>query len=75
MTKQRRLMAKRIRLIRQDRGMSQKDVAATLKVHRVTVTEIESGDRDVSAKDLILLASLFQYTELDQVAWLAGMDC
>lgn len=58
----------RLREARKLAGLSQGQVAKLLGLHRPSVTEIESGNRRVSADELAKLADLYDVS----VAWLAG---
>jgi transcriptional regulator with XRE-family HTH domain len=49
----------RIRVLRKAVGMSQERLAELLKVSRPTVSQIENGDRKVSAEELMKLADIF----------------
>lgn len=64
----REIIAVRIREARKMAGLSQAQVAKLLGVHRPSVTEIESGNRRVSAEELARMAELFDVS----VAWLVG---
>lgn len=61
-------IAARIREARKAAGLSQGQVAKLMKMHRPTISEIEAGNRRVSAEELSALADLFDVT----VAWLVG---
>jgi transcriptional regulator with XRE-family HTH domain len=61
-------IAGRIRDARKLAGLSQTQVARSLGIHRPSVSEIEAGNRRVSAEELANLAELFDVS----VAWLAG---
>jgi transcriptional regulator with XRE-family HTH domain len=54
------LIAARIRQARQSAGLSQGQVAKLLGVHRPSVSEIEAGNRKVSAEEIRKLASVFE---------------
>jgi transcriptional regulator with XRE-family HTH domain len=56
----------RIRVFRKAVGMSQERLAELLKVSRPTVSQIENGDRKVSAEELIKLADIFN-TSTDSI--------
>ena len=61
-------IAARIREARKMAGLSQGQVAKLLKLHRPAISEIEAGNRRVSAEELAQLAKLFDVS----VAWLIG---
>ncbi len=61
-------IAERIREARKSAGLSQAQVAKLLDLHRPAVSEIEAGNRRVSAEELTALANMFDVT----VAWLVG---
>jgi transcriptional regulator with XRE-family HTH domain len=52
-------MAERLRLAREQAGLSQGQVAAKLGWHRPTVSEIEAGRRRVAAEEVGLLSQLY----------------
>jgi transcriptional regulator with XRE-family HTH domain len=61
----------RLRLAREQAGLSQGQVAAKLNLHRPTVSEIEAGRRRVAADELAMLAKLYKVS----VSWLVrGAD-
>lgn len=62
------VIAARVREARVAAGLTQGQVARLLGLHRPSVTEIEAGNRAVSAEELVRLASLYDV----DVAWLAG---
>lgn len=64
----RQRVAARIREARQMAGLSQAQVAKLLGLHRPSVSEIEAGNRRVSAEELTRLAELFEVS----VSWLLG---
>lgn len=59
---------KRIRLAREQAGLSQGQVAIKLDMHRPTISEIEAGRRKVSSDELMRFASLYNV----DLRWLAG---
>jgi transcriptional regulator with XRE-family HTH domain len=61
-------IAARLRLAREQAGLSQGQVAAKLGLHRPTISEIEAGRRRVAADELGAFAKLYKVT----VAWLVG---
>lgn len=59
-------VASRLREARKMAGLSQGQVAKLLNMHRPTITEIEAGNRRVSAEELARFADLYDVT----VSWL-----
>lgn len=59
-------VASRLREARKMAGLSQGQVAKLLEMHRPTITEIEAGNRRVSAEELVRFAELYDVT----VSWL-----
>ena len=64
----REMIASRLKEARKMSGLSQAQVAGMLKLHRPAVSEIEAGNRKVSAEELVELAQLYDVS----VAWLVG---
>jgi len=64
----RQIIAARIREARRMAGLSQGQVAKLLGLQRPSVTEIESGNRGVTAEELSKLAEVFEVS----VTWLLG---
>jgi transcriptional regulator with XRE-family HTH domain len=64
----RSVVADRIREARKMAGLSQGQVAKLMGLHRPSVSEIEAGNRRVSADELTQLAELLDVS----VAWLVG---
>ena len=64
----RALIAERIREARKSAGLSQGQIAKLMGLHRPSVSEIEAGNRRVSADELTTLAGLLDVT----VSWLIG---
>ncbi len=64
----RQIIASRIREARRMAGLSQGQVAKMLCLQRPSVTEMESGNRSVSAEELAKLADVFDVS----VGWLLG---
>ena len=56
----------RIKVLRKAVGMSQERLAELLSVSRPTVSQIENGDRKVSAEELKKLADIFN-TSMDSL--------
>ena len=61
-------IAKRLRMAREQAGLTQGQVAKLLKMHRPTVSEIEAGRRKVSAEELTTFSTTYGVS----VAWLTG---
>lgn len=59
-------VASRLREARKMAGLSQGQVAKLLNMHRPTITEIEAGNRRVTAEELTRFAELYDVT----VSWL-----
>jgi len=66
--KHRSALAERLREARKAAGLSQGQVAKVLQMHRPTVSEIEAGNRRVSAEELTRFAETYDVT----VSWLLG---
>lgn len=64
----RTLIAERLKEARKLAGVSQGYVAKALGLHRPSVSEIEAGNRRVSAHELARLAEIYDV----DVAWLLG---
>ena len=62
------VIAARVREARVAAGLTQGQVATMLGLHRPAVSEIEAGNRSVTADELTRMAELFDVG----VAWLAG---
>ena len=60
------LLASRLREARKMAGLSQGQVAKILELHRPTISEIEAGNRRVSADEISQFAELYDVT----VSWL-----
>ena len=60
----------RLRLAREQAGLSQGQVARMLGLHRPSVSEIEAGRRKVSADELVALARIYGVS----AGWLAGEE-
>jgi len=65
---QRLAIAERLREARKAAGLSQGQVAKLLQMHRPTISEIEAGNRRVSAEELVRFAEIYDVT----VSWLLG---
>src|SRR5688500_3948689 len=64
----RAIIASRIREARKAAGLSQRQVARLLGLHRPSVSEIEAGHRRVTADEITRLAELFEVNS----SWLLG---
>lgn len=64
----RQFIGVRLREARTMAGLSQGQVAKLLDMHRPAISEIEAGNRKVSAEELKALGKLYDVT----VAWLVG---
>ncbi|MBX9571791.1 MAG: helix-turn-helix domain-containing protein [Candidatus Obscuribacterales bacterium] len=64
----RELIATRIKEARKMAGLSQGQVASLMKMQRPSISEIEAGNRKVSAEELAQFASLFAVS----ASWLMG---
>ena len=67
-TRRRAAMAVRVKEARKLAGLSQGQVAKMLGLHRPSVSEIETGNRRVSADELTRMAGIFDVS----VSWLLG---
>jgi transcriptional regulator with XRE-family HTH domain len=67
-TRRRAAMAVRVKEARKLAGLSQGQVAKMLGLHRPSVSEIEAGNRRVSADELTRMAGIFDVS----VSWLLG---
>ncbi len=61
-------MAERLKEARKLAGLSQGQVAKLLGMHRPTITEIEAGNRRVSAEELTRFSEIYDVS----VSWLFG---
>jgi transcriptional regulator with XRE-family HTH domain len=62
------LIASRLREARKLAGLSQGQVARMMELHRPTISEIEAGNRNVTATELASFAEIYDVS----VAWLSG---
>jgi transcriptional regulator with XRE-family HTH domain len=62
------IIAARIREARKMAGLSQTQVAKMLDLHRPSISEIEAGNRSVSAEEIAQLAEIFDVS----ASWLLG---
>lgn len=58
----------RLRAAREAAGLSQGQVAKLMRMHRPTISEMEAGNRRISAEELAKLADLYD----TKVTWLLG---
>ena len=56
----------RLKLARENSGLSQEQVARILKIHRPSISEIEAGRRKVSSEELDTLSEIYSVS----VEWL-----
>ncbi len=52
-------IGKRLRAAREQAGLSQAQVAAMLKLHRPTISQIEAGERNLRPSEITQLAKLY----------------
>jgi transcriptional regulator with XRE-family HTH domain len=60
----------RLRLAREQAGLSQGQVARMLHLHRPSISEAEAGRRKVSAEELVEFARIYGVS----ISWLAGAE-
>ena len=63
-------VAERLRMAREQAGLSQGQVARMLNLHRPTISEIEAGRRRVAAEELAEFSRIYEVS----VAWLTGSE-
>lgn len=63
-------MALRLRLAREQAGLSQGQVAKMVSKHRPTISEIEAGRRRVTADELTMFSRIYDVS----VSWLSGAE-
>jgi transcriptional regulator with XRE-family HTH domain len=63
-------VATRLRLARENAGLSQAQVARIMNLHRPTISEIEAGRRRVSAEELAQLSEIYEVSP----DWLVGVS-
>src|SRR5436189_4894868 len=63
-------IAARLRLAREQAGLSQGQVAKMLHLHRPSISEAEAGRRKVSTEELVELARIYGVS----VSWLACVE-
>lgn len=64
------ILATRLRLAREQAGLSQGQVAKLLGLHRPSISEMEAGRRKVSAEELSELARIYSVS----TSWLIAED-
>ena len=64
------VIAERLRLAREQAGLSQGQVARLLHKHRPTISEIEAGRRRVSAEEVGMFADIYEVS----ASWLLGRE-
>lgn len=64
----RAIIAARVREARNMAGLSQAQVAKVLGLHRPSISEIEAGNRNVSAEEISKFADIYEVS----VSWLLG---
>ena len=62
---------KRIRDLREDADLSQKQIAEIIHMHKTTYTRYETGEREIPFNIAILLAKYYKVS-LDYIAELTG---
>jgi transcriptional regulator with XRE-family HTH domain len=67
-TEKKQIIANRLREARKLAGLSQGQVAKLLGMHRPTVSEIEAGNRNVTAEELARFAEVYDVG----IEWLSG---
>jgi len=67
-TEKRAIIASRIREARRLAGLSQGQVAKMIGLHRPSVSEMEAGNRSVSAEEISKLAEIYDVS----ASWLLG---
>jgi transcriptional regulator with XRE-family HTH domain len=67
-SEKKKIIASRLREARKMAGLTQGHVAEHMGLHRPTVSEIEAGNRSVTAEELTVFAALYEVS----VSWLAG---
>ena len=63
-------IAERLRLAREQAGLSQGQVARMVGKHRPTISEIEAGRRRVSAEEVGVFADIYEVS----ASWLLGRE-
>lgn len=55
-------LGERIKELREINGLSQREVSKKLKISRSTISQIENGERKISAEELLRLSKMFNVT-------------
>jgi len=55
-------IGKRIKELREKAGLSQKEVAIKIGIKRPTISQIENGERKISAEEILEISNLFNVT-------------
>ncbi len=55
-------LGSRIKKLREQRGLSQNDLANYVKISRVAVSQIEAGNRKIAAQEAVMLSRIFNTT-------------
>jgi transcriptional regulator with XRE-family HTH domain len=63
-------IGRRVRIARETLGLTQEETATALGVKRTTVTQMELGNRNITATELVQMAKLFRRS----VEWLVGQE-
>lgn len=63
-------IAQRLKLAREQAGLSQGQVAKMMAMHRPSISEIEAGRRKVSAEELSQFAMMYDIS----ISWLANAE-
>jgi transcriptional regulator with XRE-family HTH domain len=64
------IIGKRLKIAREQAGLSQSQVAKMLNLHRPTISEMEAGRRKLSAEELAQLSKIYDV----RITWLACAD-
>ena len=64
------MISERIKIAREQAGLSQGQVAKLLDYHRPTISEIEAGRRKVTAEEISKFAKIFKVS----VTWLSAAE-
>lgn len=70
MTDKKPVIHERLKAARNQAGLSQAQVATLMSVHRQTITQIEAGDRRVTADELAVFARHYHVS----LTWLLGQE-
>ncbi len=64
----RKEIGRRLRIARENAGLTQQQSAKLVQLHRPTLTEIEQGNRKVSAEELSSFSSVYDVS----ISWIVG---